>query len=1151
MTCLNVTCWNCSGIYGNYVYARNLLKSTDILAISEHWLYNDDLSFLDGLDENFCYYASSSYLNDDLRRWKRGQGGVGLLWRKELKVRKLFATDRIIAIKTKLGPSRWTMICSVYLPSTNRSITEFKDALDALELFCLRERGDDDLIILGDFNAHVSGTRYSCRENTRGRYVKELLQKLDLTAINLLPSCLGPSYTYESSSAHTTVDYICLNSSLLRLMVRSEVIGIHPHNVTHHLPVQATIQFSCGSDLSGVAENETRSRIAWKKCTNIHFERFQCYLNRELNSTQESDGEIVSTEEYFQFILKSLDIASKTLPRIRYKSYIKPYWNNNLTVLKKMVSEKYKLWLNAGKPRGRDHQTFADYKEAKRLFRKEQRCCAAEFAAKEYEELASADEQNYDRFWSLINLRKRHKQSVPILEVDGQIFDKPRNIAEKWADYFEKLHTPGADADADVTREVYAIAERQNDYDDILDTPILMSELKHVIRTLPNGKTPGSDGICYEHVKWGGDTLQYHMLLLFNAIMTEEQIPESFKIAIKIPIPKGRKKQARGFDEHRGISLLPVFDKILQRLILNRIQMRPSTPIHFLQGAYQKGQDALTTAFMIDETIKNCCEQGDRVHACFVDISKAFDQMWIDAMLYKLYHDAKIKGKCWRIISNWYLNMKEFVYINGTHSRTYNLLQGTRQGGILSPWLFLVYINDLISGLENKCWGVFLYHTFYGAPMFADDLTVLSRLKTGLDRLLSCLHDYATKWRIVFNIKKTVILVFGEKTVNSASARIWSLGDVLLNEKEVWKNLGKIWHIDSNCKEPVQESIHKGFEVISRLASIGCRSGGLNPKVSARLWKVIALPHMLYGCELWYLKAQQFKDLEKVLNVFCRAVQSLIPGSSGSAARGLLGLHSIKAEICKRKLYLLGRIINSDSSLAYRKLFMRRLIKWKWNNNAMTGFIPDIIKIVQEFDLFDYIADFLINGNFPSKRRWKDIVKSAVYGKDQNDWVDKINKKSELKFFLPCHPLIGTSKWYELWYYSPSHSKKITDVIRLLCGSLTVKNDRFGNAGTLAATCSACGNNFTNPIHHALLFCRKTEHARENWWLWITDHLPISISHIFNSLDDHSFIKTLLGNHSVFSTIDRNSLTKEFGLQCATYISYCVQNSTFDPFKNN
>ena len=112
---------------------------------------------------------------------------------------------------------------------------------------------------------------------------------------------------------------------------------------------------------------------------------------------------------------------------------------------------------------------------------------------------------------------------------------------------------------------------------------------------------------------------------------------------------------------------------------------------------------------------------------------------------------------------------------------------------------------------------------------------------------------------------------------------------------------------------------------------------------------------------MWYLKDNQIEKLERVLNVFCRMTQCSIPGSSGSAARGLLGLRSIKTGISKQKLYLLGRIINSSSSLAHRKLFIRKLVTWKWkqNNCTMTGFVPDIIKLLVKANLFSYITEFL------------------------------------------------------------------------------------------------------------------------------------------------------------------------------------------------
>ena len=83
-----------------------------------------------------------------------------------------------------------------------------------------------------------------------------------------------------------------------------------------------------------------------------------------------------------------------------------------------------------------------------------------------------------------------------------------------------------------------------------------------------------------------------------------------------------------------------------------------------------------------------------------------------------------ITGKMWRLIRNWYTNMKEFVVVDGQSSRVYEVAQGTRQGGVLSPWLFLVFINDLMKELNNPNVGVFINGVYFGSPMFADDLTI-------------------------------------------------------------------------------------------------------------------------------------------------------------------------------------------------------------------------------------------------------------------------------------------------------------------------------------------------------------------------------------------------------------------------------------------
>ena len=119
----------------------------------------------------------------------------------------------------------------------------------------------------------------------------------------------------------------------------------------------------------------------------------------------------------------------------------------------------------------------------------------------------------------------------------------------------------------------------------------------------------------------------------------------------------------------------------------------------------------------------------------------------------------------------------------------------------------------------------------------------------------------------------------------------------------------------------------------------------LNPVIAADLWKRIGIPKILYGCELWHLNRHAVSELEKVQNITVRIMQGFLPGTSGSASRGLLGLLSVEAETDKRKL-------------PCRKIFLVRLIRWKWNRTSnLTGFLPEIVRILLKYDLMDTLTE--------------------------------------------------------------------------------------------------------------------------------------------------------------------------------------------------
>ena len=325
--------------------------------------------------------------------------------------------------------------------------------------------------------------------------------------------------------------------------------------------------------------------------------------------------------------------------------------------------------------------------------------------------------------------------------------------------------------------------------------------------------------------------------------------------------------------------------------------------------------------------------------------------MWINGLLFKLYHNAKIVGKSWRLIKSWYLNLEEYVFYQGARSRQYTILQGVRQGGVLSPWLFLLFIDDLIRELHTLSTGVVIHNLYTGSPMFAGDLTLMSRLKRGLYSMFAQAHQYSLRWRLTFNERKTVVLTFGECS-RVPENREWSIGGKTIIEKSVWHNLRKNWHTDVDSLVPIIEVAMAGQTAGISLANVGCRFNGIIPLVAIKLWKRIALPKMLYGAELWTLNGMKLSKLEKVQNTFLRVCLGLFGGTSGSAARGFVGLWSIETEIDKHKLLFFRRLIHSSEQCIDHRVFIIRLTRWKWNPNKITGFIPDIVRILKTYSLW-------------------------------------------------------------------------------------------------------------------------------------------------------------------------------------------------------
>ena len=187
-------------------------------------------------------------------------------------------------------------------------------------------------------------------------------------------------------------------------------------------------------------------------------------------------------------------------------------------------------------------------------------------------------------------------------------------------------------------------------------------------------------------------------------------------------VPVFKKGDKQFLKNYRLIALLPVCGKIFEKLILNKIfkifiENDLSSPN---QSGFKPGDSCINQLLSITHDICKFCDCGYEVRGIFCDISKAFDKVWHDGIIFKFEQNG-ISGKLHNLLHDLLVNRKQRAVLNGQVSLWSNVEACVPQGLIMCPLLFLIYINDLPKGLSSN------------AKLFADDTS-----------LFSVIHDSST-----------------------------------------------------------------------------------------------------------------------------------------------------------------------------------------------------------------------------------------------------------------------------------------------------------------------------------------------------------------------------------------------------------------------
>ena len=706
--------WNAEGVQNKKMVLQNFLKvnNIDICCIQEAHL-NPNL--------RFSVRGYTIYRHDRIGQHK---GGVLTL------VRNSFPSAEINRSAAKESTETLTVL--VTLQDRDLTVINIYSASNKIILPQVQPN-QTNLLALGDFNSHSPSWGYK-DINAKGENVEQWMTDNQLVLINKPDD--DPSYYSRAWKTNSTPDLAIATDNIHKIAQREVCKQL---GGSDHKPIIIDIE-RCGSKQDKLPPSWNYKKANWDL-----FKQLSDDYTRSIETNKVEQ----SSKEWTAAVLKA---AQESIPRGRRRDY-KPFWNKELEDLHNKLSSAMEEM-----ERDPSNSNIAKHNLARTNFDQLKKKLTQESWKEKTQGLTFNN--NSKKLWELTGALNgdniRYGKTTLILN-DRHVTGK--EASNVFAKQYEAVSTIEVNQDRirEVRQETRLLDEQQEGpTPNCMSDPFHMRELNLAIKKLKNKKSPGADGITNEMLKHLGPSTKNILLQVFNSSWHSGKFPSRWKEAyIKPSLKKGKDKNKP--ESYRPISLLSCTGKLLERLVNKRLlwYLESNNLISPSQTGYRQHRGTEDQLAYLTQDILDGFSEKKKTVAVFFDLSKAFDTVWKKGLLLKLKRSG-IQGKMFSWIKDFLFQRTARVKLDGTLSNLVKIREGVPQGGVISPVLFLVYINDITNILPRQV----------SNTLHADDFAVWSKetqTQTAAYRIQDTVNkvdSWTKEWALNLNITKTVLMLF-------------------------------------------------------------------------------------------------------------------------------------------------------------------------------------------------------------------------------------------------------------------------------------------------------------------------------------------------------------------------------------------------------